>query len=325
MAYNGSGVFSRLYSWVTDRNNSIAINAGRMDAEMDGFATGLSNCITKDGQTTITAAIPFNDKKITGLGDATADADALNRRTGDARYLELDGTGTMTGPVLAVNGTVSAPGVTFGSDTDSGLYRIGANNIGAAVNGAKVLDIATTGLGVTGTLSASAGVSGTTGAFSGAVSGTTGTFSGAITMQSRAVDAFPSGTKMLFQQTSAPTGWTKDTTHNDKALRVVSGTVGSGGSTAFSTVFAARTIALANLPDHNITITDPGHTHTYNQPFAPVNVAQGGLVGLAQSSTNTGSSTTGITAAFGNTARGGAQTAMDFAVQYLDVVVCTKD
>jgi hypothetical protein len=148
MAYNGSGVFARLYSWVTDRNNNIKIRADRMDAELDGFATGLSNCITKDGQTTVSANIPFNDKKITGLGDATSAADALNQRSGDARYLELDGTGTMTGVIRAADGTVSAPGVTFGADLNSGLYRIGTDNIGAAVNGAKVLDIATTGLGV---------------------------------------------------------------------------------------------------------------------------------------------------------------------------------
>lgn len=56
-----------------------------------------------------------------------------------------------------------------------------------------------------------------------------------------ATDVFPSGTKMLFQQTSAPTGWTKDTTHNNKALRLVNGTVGTGGTTAFTTVFASRT------------------------------------------------------------------------------------
>ena len=34
---------------------------------------------------------------------------------------------------------------------------------------------------------------------------------------------FASGTKVVFAQASAPTGWTQDTTHNDKALRVVSG------------------------------------------------------------------------------------------------------
>ena len=55
--------------------------------------------------------------------------------------------------------------------------------------------------------------------------------------------AFPSGTKMLFQQTSAPTGWTKVTSGvNNKALRVVSGSAGSGGNVAFTTVFAARGI-----------------------------------------------------------------------------------
>ena len=53
---------------------------------------------------------------------------------------------------------------------------------------------------------------------------------------------FPTGTKMLFQQTSAPSGWTKVTTHNNKALRVVSGTAGSGGSNAFSNTLASRGI-----------------------------------------------------------------------------------
>ena len=55
--------------------------------------------------------------------------------------------------------------------------------------------------------------------------------------------AFPSGTKMLFQQTAAPTGWTKVTSGVDnKALRVVSGTAGSGGSNAFSNTLADRSI-----------------------------------------------------------------------------------
>lgn len=79
MAFNGSGVFQRLYNWVTDRDNSIKIRADRMDAEMDGFATALSNCITKDGQTSITANIPFNTYKATGLGNPTAAQDAATK------------------------------------------------------------------------------------------------------------------------------------------------------------------------------------------------------------------------------------------------------
>lgn len=46
------------------------------------------------------------------------------------------------------DGLVTAPSVSFESDTDSGFYRIGANNIGASVNGVKSLDIAPTAVGV---------------------------------------------------------------------------------------------------------------------------------------------------------------------------------
>ena len=117
MAFNGSGVFNRLYNWVNDRNAGTKISATRMDAEMDGMATGLSNCITKDGQTTITAAIPFNNQKITGLADASASQDALNKRTGDATYLTLSG-GTLTGPVKLTAVAVSASTV----DCTAGQY-----------------------------------------------------------------------------------------------------------------------------------------------------------------------------------------------------------
>ena len=76
MAYNGSGIFNRIYNWVNDANASVNITASRMDTEDSGFATGLSNCICKDGQTTITQNIPFNGKKITGLGAGTGATDA---------------------------------------------------------------------------------------------------------------------------------------------------------------------------------------------------------------------------------------------------------
>ena len=51
---------------------------------------------------------------------------------------------------------------------------------------------------------------------------------------------------MLFAQTSAPTGWTKSTSHNKKALRVVSGT-GSGGNQTFNTIFASRNFILTRI------------------------------------------------------------------------------
>jgi len=76
MAYNGSGVYVRNYNWTNDANASINISSSRMDTEDNGFATGLSTAICKDGQTTITQNIPFNGKKITGLGAGTLATDA---------------------------------------------------------------------------------------------------------------------------------------------------------------------------------------------------------------------------------------------------------
>ncbi len=91
MAFNGAGTFVRLYSWAAEKLAGHAISSTKMDAEMDGFATGLSNCLTRDGQSTPSATIPFNNQRISGLGDATANTDAVNRRTGDGRYLLASG------------------------------------------------------------------------------------------------------------------------------------------------------------------------------------------------------------------------------------------
>jgi len=55
---------------------------------------------------------------------------------------------------LALNGSVSAPAYSWANDGDSGWYRIGANNVGLTLNGAKVLDVSTTGLAITGTATA---------------------------------------------------------------------------------------------------------------------------------------------------------------------------
>jgi hypothetical protein len=68
MAFNGSGVFVRLYNWANDAAASIKIRADRFDAEMDGFATGLSTCMTKDGQQLPTAAQNFNGQSLTNVG-----------------------------------------------------------------------------------------------------------------------------------------------------------------------------------------------------------------------------------------------------------------
>jgi hypothetical protein len=81
MPFNGSGVFQRVRNWVADAAAGIKIRADYHDAEDDGFAAGLSNCITKDGQTVIQQNIPFNNRRIINLGAPVNDSDAATKRS----------------------------------------------------------------------------------------------------------------------------------------------------------------------------------------------------------------------------------------------------
>jgi hypothetical protein len=141
---------------------------------------------------------------------------------------------------------------------------------------------------------------------------------------------FPSGTLMLFQQTAAPTGWTKQTTHNDKTLRVVSGTASSGGSTAFTSVFTSRTPA-GTVGNTTLSASQLGnHTHAYTAPSSNNSGLNAQYVSKAPSGnfqvpSGAGANTGGI-----NEGSGGAHnhgftgTAMDFAVQYVDLIIASK-
>lgn len=90
------------------------------------------------------------------------------------------------------------------------------------------------------------------------------------------VSGVPSGTRMLFQQDNAPTGWTKDTSYNQHALRVTSGSVSSGGSLDFTGAFASgistggtvagHALSIAEMPSHSHGVSDPGHAHGVNDP-----------------------------------------------------------
>lgn len=76
------------------------------------------------------------------------------------------------------------------------------------------------------------------------------------------IEPFPSGTSMLFQQTSAPTGWTKQTTHDNKALRIVTGTASSGGSNTFAAAFNTNQTVSGTTGGSAVTITGSTASHT---------------------------------------------------------------
>jgi len=142
---------------------------------------------------------------------------------------------------------------------------------------------------------------------------------------SGAVELFPAGTSMLFQQTSAPTGWTKATTHNNKALRVVSGSVSSGGSVDFTTAFASKSVSGSVNNTTLSTSQIPSHAHS---------TAGGGGGSLVQPASFSGATqnlTAGSPYLTGNTGGGSSHnhsftgTAINLAVQYVDIIIATKD
>lgn len=147
MAFS-AGVFSRLYNWTTDKTNGVKIRADRMDAEFDGIAAGLSSAILKDGTQTITADIPFSARKITGLGDASAAKDAMNRDASDARYLRHAGANVAADIAMGtykITGLGDAGAAKDAMNRDASDARY-AQLSGATMTGGLILPAAATGL-----------------------------------------------------------------------------------------------------------------------------------------------------------------------------------
>jgi hypothetical protein len=113
MPFNGAGMFVRLRNWVEDATAGIKIRADYHDIEDDNFAGGISQCIARDGQSTVTNNIPMNSKRIVALADPVDLQDASTKAYADTK-LSLAG-GTVNGNVtitgaLGVGGTLSAAG-----------------------------------------------------------------------------------------------------------------------------------------------------------------------------------------------------------------------
>lgn len=154
---------------------------------------------------------------------------------------------------IGVNGTVNAAvisstGVSVPGNVDAG--NISATRISGSLTTASQPNITTVGtlsfLVVNGNLNAvnitgshfgnGAGLTNLPGS---SVTGVVANATYAVTAGT--VASIPPGTKMLFVQSAAPTGWTKLTSADNAALRIVSGAAGSGGSVDFTTAFSVRT------------------------------------------------------------------------------------
>jgi hypothetical protein len=160
----------------------------------------------------------------------------------------------------------------------------------------------------------------------------------------RATDAkFPTGTRMLFVQTAAPVGWSKVTTHNNKALRIVSGNGGgSGGNQTFTGAFKNQAVSGntnskstgGSVTVNNHTLSEaqmPHHWHDYGSAsvtaqFVPGSVQSAGHSTHFRTSGKGGTTGHAHTASFsGSSHNHSFSGSVNMAVQYVDAIICQKN
>lgn len=102
--------------------------------------------------------VPTN-LRFTGILAGVNPLDAVNKAQLDAIQ---EGTVDLARIEMSADGTAAAPVITRDGDTNTGIYFIAADNVGVSAGGSLILDVRTTGVVVTGTLSATTAISSTT-------------------------------------------------------------------------------------------------------------------------------------------------------------------
>lgn len=136
MPFSGSGSFS-VYTPGNPAVTGTTISSTAFNNTMNDFATGLSNTITRDGQSPATSNIPMGSNRITGLANGTARTDAASvaqvQDGGPAYLVGVAGTNTITAS-LSPAITAYAAGQTFrfvASGANTGATTVNVNGLGA--------------------------------------------------------------------------------------------------------------------------------------------------------------------------------------------------
>ena len=298
-------------TWGDKTNNNLEV----IDAFVNGY---LSKSVAGSSDVTLTTA------------DASATAESSNK------VIEL--TGALTGNIKVLVPAKESNYVIFNNTTGSFTLTVaptGHTSNGVAITQGSHTMIYNQSDKCVDVLGAKVGTTGTTYIGSGA--------------ELTGIDIIPAGSLMLFQQSSAPTGWTKGTAHDNKALRVVTGSASSGGSNTFAAAFNNNQTVSGTTSSTSVTITGSTAAHTLTISEMPAHThTEGGTQEFGTTSStstgvrNTGNSSPGnqfetqSTGGGGShshdvgTLAGGAHThtfsdTFNLDVQYVDLIICSKD
>jgi|DEB0MinimDraft_6_1074348.scaffolds.fasta_scaffold40803_2 hypothetical protein len=136
--------------WAGDASLGIGIEASRHDTQDNDFATGINNCLTKDGQNTPTANLPMGGYKHTGVGSATAGDEYLSY----GQLLDVSKAVTTSGTRPNFTATLTPAPASYydGMSFAIKMHESLITNAGATLNvnglGAKDLKISTVGASV---------------------------------------------------------------------------------------------------------------------------------------------------------------------------------
>ena len=268
-------------TWGTNTNTNLEV----LDAFTQGYVSksvaGSANITLSTGNADPNAEAANKVIELTGslTGDIVVFIPAV---TGGSEYLFFNNTsGSQTLTIAATGHTANGAVITQGAysrvycdGTANFNVKIQTSVLGAVTTkGAAVFDAGAT---VTAGQDLTAGSGNIIARSNGQVQATLFTGSGAGLT---GVDPFPAGTKMVFYQASAPTGWTQDTAASlaNTAMSIVTGSGGgTGGATSFYDVFNATakpvdtgslTVSVsAAIGAHTLSTPEiPSHTHTYQE------------------------------------------------------------
>ena len=138
------------------------------------------------------------------------------------------------------------------------------------------------------------------------------------------VAAFPSGTTMLFVQSSAPTGWTKQTNYDNRALRIVNGSSGGSGagSNGFTNVLSSNVNTSGGSVSSHTLSTSQIPSHSHSVPRGDVNWGSGSGNSLWGNNANR---QTGSTGGGGSHSHSFTNPQVNLNIAYVDVIYASKD